>query len=55
MRHAYFMDYYCVVPSDCVATYSDEAHAMSLTNIEMHFGQVATSERILRALLAANP
>lgn len=53
VRHAYFMDYYCVVPSDCVATYSEEAHAMSLTNIEIHFGEVATSERIVRSLRAA--
>jgi ureidoacrylate peracid hydrolase len=52
-RHAYFKDYYGVVPSDCVAAYGEDFHAMSLQNIDRHFGEVATSDRILVALGAA--
>lgn len=52
-RHAYFKDYYCVVPSDCVAAYGEDLHAMALKNIDFLFGEVATSERILQPLRAA--
>ncbi len=54
-RHAYFKDYYCIVPSDCVAAYGEDLHAMALRNIDFLFGEVATSARILQALRAAVP
>ncbi len=53
-RHAYFKDYYCVIPSDCVAAYSEDAHVMALQNIDMHFGEVATGARTLQALRASH-
>lgn len=54
-RHAYFLDYYAVVPRDCVAAYGDDLHEMALRNIDFLFGEVADSERILRALFLPIP
>ena len=54
-RHAYFLDYYCVVPSDCVAAYGDDLHEMALKNIDLLFGEVAEGDRIVRALPDAAP
>ena len=36
-RHAYFLDYYAVVPRDCVAAYGDDLHEMALRNIDFLF------------------
>ncbi len=52
-RHAYFLDYYCVVPRDCVAAYGDDLHEMALKNIDFLFGEVSESDRILKDLSAA--
>jgi ureidoacrylate peracid hydrolase len=49
-RHAYFLDYYCVVPDDCVAAYGDDLHKMALKNIDFLFGEVAGSDRIIEIL-----
>ena len=54
-RHAFFKDYYCVVPSDCVAAYGEDLHAMALRNIDFLFGEVAPSARILQALRPKRP
>jgi len=54
-RHAYFLDYYCVVPRDCVAAYGDDLHEMALKNIDFLFGEVAESDRIVKALSSATP
>ncbi|MFQ5914735.1 MAG: cysteine hydrolase family protein [Nitrospinota bacterium] len=51
-RHAYFLDYYCVVPDDCVSAYGDGLHEMSLKNIDFLFGEVAGSDKIIKALAA---
>ena len=51
-RHAFFLDYYCVVPRDCVAAYGDGLHEMALTNIDFLFGEVADSNQIIESLSA---
>ena len=51
-RHAFFLDYYCVVPGDCVAAYGDGLHKMALRNIDFLFGEVADSDRIIESLSA---
>lgn len=52
IRHAYFLDYYCVVPEDCVAAYGEDLHRMSLKNIDFLFGDVTQSDRIIEILAA---
>ncbi len=51
-RHAFFLDYYCVVPGDCVAAYGDGSHEMALRNIDFLFGEVADGDRIIASLSA---
>ena len=50
VRHAFFNDYYNVVPRDCVATYDPEFHRNSLKAMDMLYGQVVDSQEILDAL-----
>jgi nicotinamidase-related amidase len=52
-RHAYFLDYYCVVPEDSVAAYGDDLHEMALKNIDFLFGEVTGSDRIIEILSGA--
>ncbi len=54
-RHAYFLDYYCVVPENCVAAYGDGMHEMALRNIDLLFGEVTDSAHIVAALAASSP
>ena len=49
-RRAYFLDYYCVVPEDCVAAYGEGRHEMALKNIDFFFGEVADSTSIIESL-----
>ena len=51
-RHAYFLDYYCVVPDDSVAAYGDDLHEMALKNIDFLFGEVTGSDKIIETLAA---
>ena len=51
-RHAYFLDYYCVVPDDAVAAYGDDLHEMALKNIDFLFGEVTGSDKIIETLAA---
>jgi len=46
-RQAFMRDYYVVFTSDCTATYSQQAHDMTLQNIGKFFGQVVTSEEVM--------
>jgi ureidoacrylate peracid hydrolase len=47
-RQAFLRDYYVVFTSDCTATYSQRAHEGTLENTEHFFGQVTTSEEIMK-------
>ena len=41
VRHAFMLDYYCVVVADCSPTpWGEEAYRATLENIELGFGQV---------------
>ncbi|MFQ5912563.1 MAG: cysteine hydrolase family protein [Nitrospinota bacterium] len=51
-RHAYFMDYYCAIPKDCVAAYGNDLHEMALRNIDFLFGEVTESDRLIEILAA---
>jgi ureidoacrylate peracid hydrolase len=60
VRDAMFLDYTCIVLSDCTAEpIANEAprsnHEASLLNIELLFGWVADSEALLAALNASEP
>ncbi len=50
VRHAYFTDYYCVVPEDCVAAYGEDLHRMALKNMDFYFGDVTQSDQIIEIL-----
>jgi ureidoacrylate peracid hydrolase len=54
-RDVYMHDYYLVFVADCAATTSAAAHEATLANIDQFFGQVATSEQIVRAWAASAP
>jgi ureidoacrylate peracid hydrolase len=61
-RDVYMHDYYLVLVSDCTAMTSRDAHDATLANIDQFFGQVASSEDIMKcwgvpaaALAAADP
>lgn len=48
VRHAFMLDYYCVVVSDCSPTpWSDEAYKATLANVELAFGEVITLKQAL--------
>lgn len=47
-RDAFMMDYYVVVPRDCVASHSKDLHEGSLKNIDHFFGEVADSQAIMK-------
>ena len=43
VRHAFMLDYYCVVVGDCAPTpWGQNAYRASLDNIELGFGEVIT-------------
>ncbi len=48
-RDTYMHDYYQVFVSDCTATLTKEDHESTLKRIDMLFGQVASSEEIIKA------
>ncbi len=48
-RDVYMHDYYLVFVSDCTATMTTEAHEYTLKMMDQYFGQVASSEQIIRA------
>ena len=50
VRHAFFNDYYNVIPQDCVATLDPEFHRNSLRGMDMMYGQVVDSQEVLDAL-----
>jgi len=47
-RMGFLLDYYIVFVSDCVAAYKKHLHDATLENIENHFGQVATSQEVVK-------
>ncbi len=49
-RDGYMMDYNILFVSDCCASFSKEAHAMTLQNIDKHFGVVSDSGEITSLL-----
>jgi ureidoacrylate peracid hydrolase len=53
-RAAFVRDYYVVIPSDGVATYSEEEQESSLRTLDRYFAQVVTIDEI-RAIWAAAP
>ena len=48
-REAYMHDYYLVFVSDGTATTSAAAHDATLANVDQYFGQVASSDEIMKA------
>lgn len=48
-REVYMHDYYLVFVSDCTATTSEAAHDATLANVDQYFGQVASSDEIMKA------
>lgn len=48
-RDGFMKDYYVVLVSDCVAAFSQRAHAAALENLGRLFGQVASSAEVLKA------
>lgn len=48
-REVYSHDYYLVFLSDCTATTEESAHQHTLKMIDMFFGQVASSDDVMRA------
>lgn len=49
VRSAFVRDYHVVIPSDCVATYSDDEHQLSLKVMDRHFGHVVSSDELEKA------
>ncbi|MFQ5693186.1 MAG: cysteine hydrolase family protein, partial [Nitrospinota bacterium] len=45
-RDGFFRDYYVVFTSDCTATYSEEDHNATLSNIRRFFGEVVTADEV---------
>ena len=45
-RHGYMLDYHIIVVEDCTASYSEESHQATLSNIRRAFGRVATADEI---------
>ncbi|MGH2964425.1 MAG: cysteine hydrolase family protein [Solirubrobacterales bacterium] len=45
-RDGYMLDYHIIVVEDCTASYSEESHQATLSNIRRAFGRVASSEEI---------
>jgi ureidoacrylate peracid hydrolase len=48
-RDGFMMHYHVVLPSDLIAAYDDKLHATTLMNIDSHFGQVISSQDLLKA------
>jgi ureidoacrylate peracid hydrolase len=46
-RDAFMRDFHVVFPSDASATYYEAAHAGTLANIGLHFGEVVTVDEVL--------
>ena len=46
-RDAYMLDYHVVVVSDASASYNEEVHEATLTNIRRAFGTVATRDEVV--------
>jgi ureidoacrylate peracid hydrolase len=53
-RDAMMLDYRVVMVSDCNATLSDEAHAASLNNFVVYFGDVLTADDTIARLVPAD-
>lgn len=53
VRDAFFRDYFCVVPRECVAAYRAEWHDEALARIDRLFGEVALLQDVLEAWAAA--
>ncbi|MBI2320247.1 MAG: isochorismatase family protein, partial [Betaproteobacteria bacterium] len=53
VRDAFFRDYFCVVPRECVAAYRVEWHEEALARIDRLFGEVAGLQDILDVWAAA--
>jgi ureidoacrylate peracid hydrolase len=52
-RDAMMLDYRVIMVSDCNATLSDEAHAASLNNFVIYFGDVMTTDDAMTRLVPA--
>ena len=48
-RDGFMRDYYVVLASDSCAAYVRAEHQATITNISKYFGQVATSEQVIKA------
>ncbi|MGH2788753.1 MAG: cysteine hydrolase family protein [Actinomycetota bacterium] len=48
VRDAFIRDYYVLVVEDATATYSPEEHRASLATIDRYFGEVVTSDQVVK-------
>jgi ureidoacrylate peracid hydrolase len=49
VRHAYFLDYYNVIASDCCAGYTLDVHLQAITRMDFQYGEAARCDQILAA------
>jgi nicotinamidase-related amidase len=54
-RHACWLDFYVVFPSDATASYDALLHETALTNVRNHYGVVATADEIMACWQRATP
>ena len=55
VRHAYFLDYYNVIVSDCCAGYTQDVHDQAIRRMDLQYGEVAHSDQVLTAWNAMSP
>ncbi len=49
-RHAFMLDYRTIVVKDCVASFDQDKHSISLEILDEFFGHVLTSDEVLKLL-----
>ena len=49
VRDGFQRDYFIVVPADCTATFNPQLQEATLANLERYYGDVTTSDEIVRA------
>ncbi|MGN8648188.1 cysteine hydrolase family protein [Gracilibacillus sp. HCP3S3_G5_1] len=54
-RDGFMLDYQVVLLEDCCASFSKEAHEMTIINIDEYFGDVTTSDQILNKWMTPEP
>jgi len=47
LRHAHALGYHCVVPEDCVASHTPQAHEATLNNVRFLLGDVTRADDII--------